>query len=298
MIYNGVEVFTSEVLGPIGFFYGGMNPTFSNVITRINYDGYMQSTESYGGSARVYLAGSKVGNNAVFYGASTSSNTVTYFSIGTGITETSAGTGRGYFSGASTTNCGIYFGGYLSGYVMTNKVTRLTQTGALYGSETTIGTANILTIGCGSADGISGIFYGGKDTNGALTTIRTINSSGTQSSIVSFSSNDALVDGAGALANTRALFYGGKDYNNNDTDKLVGIEGNNISALYTTSKGTARFNLAGASAGNNAVFYGGTESIYLQYLNMTTVINSNMGLVKVESSLGTGRRGLAGAGSF
>ena len=207
---------------------------------------------------------------------------------------------------------GIFYGGYST--ALTDTVTRINACGALVGSETAIGTARYDL--AGASVGFNGLFYGGSNGttciwSGIKNLVTRINSCGTlvgsQTSV-----GTARMYLAGVLVGSNGLFHGGAicDFNTggivtriNACGALVGSETNTGSYL--------RHSHAAAKVGSNGLFYGGRYTCtyycasmccgyggYAGYdCNVNTVarINACGALVGSQTSVGTARRGLAGA---
>jgi len=82
----------------VGLFYGGS----TNTVTRINACGALVGSETNVGTARIGLAGAKVGSNGLFYAGLTTTNLVTRINACGALvgSETNVGTARYALAGA------------------------------------------------------------------------------------------------------------------------------------------------------------------------------------------------------
>lgn len=168
----------------VGFFYGGYDSSYINILTRINSAGSLAGSEVGIGTARSSLTGASLKDSslALFYAGTTgtSVSTVTRINSTPSLvgSETSVGSAR--FTpaqgGACVNNTAIMYAGTRPGSVVVNTVTRINSSGGLVGSETSAGTARTSLGGATVQE--YGIFYGGSISSGFYQTTTKINVSG------------------------------------------------------------------------------------------------------------------------
>lgn len=139
-------------VGNFGLFYGGSGG--GNCCTSVYYSSTIKRLNVCGTSVAVscvivtepaaYMAGAKVGSNAVFYGgfngSASKNKALRVNSCGTLVgSVTTVGTARNALSGSGLSgSTGVYYGGAAGSFF--NRVTRINACGALIAAETNVGT--------------------------------------------------------------------------------------------------------------------------------------------------------------
>ena len=194
-----------------------------------------------------------------------------------------------------TASRGLYYAGISLG-ANSNVVTRINTCGALFGSETTAGTARECL--AGAKVGSNGLFYGGYiitvcaplDSN----LVTRINACG---ALVGSQTNvgTARYTLSGASVGSNGLFYGGNPIVGCCTNIVTRINACGSLVGSETTAGTARYALDGAGVGSNGVFYGGVVcNICTGVSNLVTRINACGALVGSQTNVGTARYYLSG----
>jgi hypothetical protein len=217
---------------------------------------------------------------------------IDYLGATIGGADTSVATARTSHSGAECGENGLFYGGYppVSGSGNWIDCTRINSSGALVGSQTTVGTAG-KSEHAGAPVGGNGLFYAGlNNASVAVNTILRINSSG---AIVGTetTAGTARRDLAGAPVGGNGLFYAGGSATTlvtriNSTGALVGVE---------TNVSTGRNNPGGATpSSGNGMFFGGINS-GSTVTNQVVRIDTNGAIVGTVTTAGTARYFVSGA---
>jgi len=293
----------------LGIFYAGATNTRVNTVTRINSSAALVGSETNVGTIRESLAGASVAGNGLFYGGRTSGfdvvNTVTRINSSGALvgSETSVGTIRDSLAGATVGGNGMFYAGSPDpdpNFRNFNTVTRINSSGALVGSQTSIGQRRRSL--AGAPVGGNGLFYSGFEERVNQQslwrdTVTRINSSG---ALVGSETNvgTARRSLGGAAVAGNGIFFAGTDSNFNFTDTVTRINSSGALVGSQTNIGSgSRESLAGAAVGGNGMFYGGVAGEYeVFYFNTVTRINSSGALVGSQTSVGTARSVQGGAG--
>jgi len=317
-IESGAVMFPTNFYGKsnaptVGLFYGGYilsGFTQSNALTRINACGALVGSETNAGTARCSLAGAPVGSYALYYagrcspGATGVTKSVTRFaSCGSlvGTSSASGSTARTNVSGAKVGSNGLFYGGFVTcityGYqIVNNSTTRINACGGQVGSCASVGTARSKT--AGAPVGSNGLFYSGYSGTAFNNIVTRINACGALvGSETNAGNNCRYTCGlGGAKVGSNGLFFAGDFAASGNLVTRINACGTLVGS--ETYVGTSRAGLGGHQVGSNGLFFGGTAVCGRKAAdtNKVTRINACGALVGSETTAGTARHYLAGAG--
>lgn len=281
------------------------NTSIANVIF-ISATGVMVGTELTIGTWRYMLTGGTNGNNCLFYGGAGINvnevfNTVTLLTS-TGILvqpEANIGTARTDLAAVGLDIITLAFGGEfdIQNWQTKNIVSIFNTNGILAQAESNIG---ITRAGhAGAKANLNALFYGGYTTyTGNIKSCTIISKTGT---LVNETNNIGTARSAlaGAFINNKCIFFGGIElFATGDWQYQVTIineDGTLAQAENIINTNTVRGYHAAANVGVNALFYGGGNYGTSLVRNTASILTITGTLAQVETAVGTGRYGHAGA---
>ena len=279
-------------------FYGGWRGTNTSnpatTLTRLDSSGALKSNETnIGATARAYIASASLGSTALYAGGFADNRsqylrTVTRVNdSGTLLGESLAPSVQGLSAGAGAgiAEVGLFYA-QQELVRMDSSGARLSYQQAYLSTDTNLGAAAL--------DNSVALFYAGNinsESQADTACVNRFNSGGTQIGIETYAGTPRYAF-AMAGASTCAIAYGGLTTYNlvtrlNSSGDLVGSE-------TTIGVGNTMSAAAGAQANDGVIFYGGAS--YADILNNVLKVNSLGTQVGTDSSVGTARLALGGAG--
>lgn len=174
---------------------------------------------------------------------------------------------------------GVYYGGNNNTTIF-NTTTRIDSSGALIGSETSVGTSRQTAGGAGLIDNC--IYYAGATNTTLRNTVTRINQSGLLvASETSIGLARAYV--AGANIENLGIYYGGTFFYAN-VNTVTRIDPTGIQIGSETTAGTSREGISAAGLDTVGVYYGGNSYDFSFFYSKITRINSSGVIVGSETN--------------